>query len=176
MTGDPAPASRVRADTPRLPPEECLIAIYRPCSLVALVAAIACASSNGVVPSDGPLAIGTWGGDSGGLIVTDTAAHLHVGCTFGDLKGRIVLDAEGRFTASGTYMLRAYPITIGPTVPAQFAGQLRGKTLVVTATVNDTAQKTTVVRGPVTLQLGVEPRMANCPICRNPYGQLVVER
>jgi hypothetical protein len=124
------------------------------------------------VPSDGLVPLGTWGGDSGGLIVGDTAMHLHVGCTYGDASGRIAVDRSGHFDVAGSYMLRAYPITIGPSVPARFSGQLDGETVTITATVDDTVTHTTVVRGPVTVTLGVNPRLGPCPICRRPVVTL----
>ena len=68
-------------------------------------------------------------------------------------------------------MLRAYPIAVGPAVPAHFSVQLTGTTLTAIATVHDTMQQNIVVRGPVTFMLGAEPRMANCPICRSPHGK-----
>jgi hypothetical protein len=58
-------------------------------------------------------------------------------------------------------------------VPAQFTGQVDGATLVLTVTANDTVTHTTVVRGPVTLRYGDDPRMGPCPICRNPYDMRV---
>jgi hypothetical protein len=36
----------------------------------------------------------------------------------------------------------------------------------VTATVNDTVQKKTVVMGPVVVVFGAEPKLGPCPICR----------
>jgi hypothetical protein len=135
-------------------------------ALVALVGA--CAAGTTSVPSDHLIPLGTWGGDDGGLIVGDTSMHLHVGCTFGDVSGRVVVDANGRFDVAGSYMLRAYPITVGPAVPARFTGRIDGTRLTITATVNDTVAHQTVVRGPVSLTLGEEPRLANCPICRRP--------
>jgi hypothetical protein len=134
-----------------------------------LMTAITCSSTSSITSQGGTLALGTWGGEEGALIVGDTAAHLHVGCTFGDIHGRIVLDAAGHFEGDGSYLLRAYPIAVGPTMPAHFSLQLNGNTLTALATVDDTVGKTTVVRGPVTLTLGVAPKMANCPICRSPY-------
>jgi hypothetical protein len=139
---------------------------------VALAAALSCSAATPVVPADLRLPLGTFGGDSGGLIVGDTAAHLHVGCTFGDISGRVAVDASGRFDVAGSYMLRAYPITVGPSVPARFTGHIDGNRIVVTATIDDTVEKRTVVRGPVSLRLGVEPRLANCPICRRPIVTL----
>ncbi len=157
----------------------------RPIRSVALLAAATaamvamaagCSSSTSLAVSDGALALGTWGGDSSGMIVSDTAMHLHVGCTYGDVSGRIPVDAEGRIDVYGSYMLRAYPIAVGPAVPAHFVGTLSGKTAVITVTVDDTVQHTTVVRGPVSITLGVDPRLMPCPICRRPIRTIGVLR
>lgn len=135
--------------------------------IVALAAA-ACSSSraSAPLPSDGLLPLGNWGGEGAGLIVSDTAMHLHVGCTFGDASGRIALNSNGEFDVGGSYMLRAFPIAVGPTVPARFTGRLDGNTVTVTATVNDTVAKKTVVMGPVTVVFGSEAKLGPCPICR----------
>ena len=129
---------------------------------------VACSSSTSSLPPDGLLPLGTWGGDNAGMIVSDTAMHLHVGCTFGDVSGRVALATNGSFDVQGSYMLRAYPIAVGPTVPARFVGNVDGARATVTVTVNDTVQKQTVVLGPVVVTLGVDPRMGPCPICRRP--------
>src|SRR4051812_38603057 len=92
---------------------------------LSFIAAIACASST-ETDSTGPIAVGTWGGDSAALIVGDTAIHLHIACTFGDISGRVTPDATGFFHARGSYVLRAYPITVGPSMPAEFTGQRHG--------------------------------------------------
>ncbi len=130
----------------------------------------ACSASSAADDSFGPLAIGTWGSDSGAAIVGDTAVHLHIGCTFGDVSGRIVPGANGHFTVAGTYVLRAYPVLVGPTLPAQFSGQRVGDHVTITVTVNDTTTKQLVVRGPATFTLGAAPRESPCPICRDPFG------
>jgi hypothetical protein len=141
-------------------------------ALVATVATLSCASASPVVPSDLRLPLGTYGGDSGGMIVGDTAMHLHIGCTFGDVSGRVSVNQNGRFDVAGSYTLRAYPVAIGPAVPARFSGSIDGDRIVVTATIDDTVAHTTVVRGPVSLRLGVEPRLGPCPICRRPVVTL----
>jgi len=135
---------------------------------LALLAGACQSDSAGAPPADGRLALGTWGGDSAGVIVTDTLTHVHIGCTYGDITGRVVLDADGRFTRTGQFLLRAYPVAIGPTMPAVFVGRVTGSTLTITVTVTDTVAKQTVVRGPAVVIFGKEPRMANCPICRTP--------
>ena len=138
--------------------------------LAAVIAVIAACSSSTVssVPSDGKVPLGTWGGDNAGMIVGDTAMHLHVGCTFGDVSGRVPVDAQGNFDVSGSYVLRAYPIAVGPSLPARFVGRIDGATATVTVTVNDTVAHTTVVKGPVIVLQGEAPRLGPCPICRRP--------
>ena len=135
-----------------------------------LAASAACSSSttSATLPADGLLPLGNWGGDSSAMIASDTATHLHIACTFGDVSGRIALDQAGRFDVAGSYMLRAYPIAVGPTVPARFVGRLSGSTLTVTVLVNDTTQHQSVTRGPVTITLDAEPKLGPCPICRRP--------
>jgi hypothetical protein len=129
---------------------------------------IACSSSSTVGPLDGEFPLGTWGGDSAGLIVSDTGWHLHVGCTFGDVSGRVPVNADGTFDVAGSYTLHAYPIAVGPTDPARFTGKVTGATATVTAIITDTAQKQTVVHGPVVVSLGIAPRLGPCPICARP--------
>jgi hypothetical protein len=136
--------------------------------LLIAIPILACSSSPTVGPVDGDLPLGTWGGDSAGMIVSDTSFHLHVGCTFGDVSGRIHVNADGSFDVQGNYTLHAYPILVGPTDPARFIGKVSGSTAIVTATITDTAQHQTVVHGPVIVSLGVAPRLGPCPICARP--------
>lgn len=134
----------------------------------ATIVVLSCSSASTLPPFDGSLALGTWGGDSAGMIVGDTAMHLHVGCTFGDVSGRVPVGVNGLFDVSGSYLLRAYPIAIGPTMPARFTGRITGSTATVTVTVNDTVQQKTVVLGPVAVTFARDPRLMPCPICRRP--------
>jgi hypothetical protein len=139
-------------------------------SIGALSVVAACGvNKNPLFPPGGELALGTWGGDDAGVIVTDSLAHVHVGCTYGDMPGRVPLDSAGRFNVSGSYLLRAYPVAIGPTMPAQFAGLVEGSTLTLTVAVNDTVGHKLVALGPVTVVFGKEPRMGPCPICKTPH-------
>ena len=135
---------------------------------VAAVLAVACSSGDNLPPYDGYVALGTWGGDNSGMIVSDTAMHLHVGCTFGDVSGRIAITTGGDFDVAGSYMPRAYPVQVGPSVPARFVGHLDGSTVTITVTVNDTVQHQTLLYGPVKLRFGADPQMGPCPICRRP--------
>lgn len=145
-------------DTSRLP--------SRAAIALALVAAIGC--------GDGPptpIVVrldGTWGGEDAGLIVTDSLAHVHIGCTLGDASGPIFASPDGRFEAVGTYNIDAYPVDRGIIHPARFIGQIAGRMMTLTVELTDT----TVVLGPVLLIRDREPQMGPCPICRVP-GQPV---
>ena len=113
----------------------------------------------------GELAIGSWGGENAGMIVEDTVAHVHVGCTYGNFRLPVAVDDKGRIEAGGEYLLRAYPIAVGPTMPATLTGSLRGDELVFTVAVNDTIAKQRVTLGPATVRLGREAKLGPCPIC-----------
>ncbi len=141
---------------------------FPPATLSLATLLLACAESSPLPPSDGFLALGTWGADNAAVIVTATAVHVHVGCTSGDMPGRIPIDGEGRFTMDGSYVLRAYPVQVGPSLPAQFSGRVSGRTLTLAIAVNDTVEKKVVALGPVAVTFGREPEMGPCPICRVP--------
>jgi hypothetical protein len=151
---------------------ERLMGIQAGQALLAMLAATLVACGGGgreLLPplDEGRLVVGTWGGDSAGMIVGDSTVHVHVGCTSGNVPGRIVVDASHRFDVAGSYHLRMHPIVIGPAMPARYTGQLTGETVALTITVTDTVDKKTVVLGPVSVTLGRAPRQMPCPICRD---------
>jgi hypothetical protein len=142
--------------------------------LIVLVSA--CSSGDGIFPPDTDrLSVGTWGGINAGVIVSDTSAHVHVGCTNGTFAGPILLDDQGRFSATGSYILRAHPIVVGPPLPAQFIGVVDANRLHLTVMVNDTVTREVVTLGPVTVVFGRDPKMGPCPICR-PTGLKMINR
>ena len=147
----PIPAVLLRSAT--------LIVIF-----IGLVAA-SCDDSEFAPLPDDMLALGTWGGDDVAVMVTEERTHVHVGCTFGDMPAEVPLDGEGRFAIDGNYVLRAYPIQLGPSLPAQFSGVVSGKTLTLAIAVNDTVENKVVALGPVSVEFGREPQMGSCPIC-----------
>lgn len=136
--------------------------------LAAATVSATCYLDNAVVTAGGKLSVGTWGGERAGLIVNDTIAHVHVACTLGNFLAPVAIDENGRFTVTGRYVLRAYPVFVGPYHPAQFAGQVSGNSLTLTVTVSDTVENKTVTVGPVTVTFKQEPRMGPCPICTKP--------
>ena len=105
---------------------------------------------------------GTWGGENAGLVVSDDAAHVHIGCTLGDTNAPILPDAEGRFEVTGRYNVDAHPVDLGVFHPARFHGTVAGGIMTLRVTLTDTGQEL----GPVVLVFGREPRMGPCPICR----------
>ncbi|HXM38421.1 MAG TPA: hypothetical protein VN908_07150 [Gemmatimonadales bacterium] len=107
---------------------------------------------------------GTWGGDNAGLMADDTSAHVHIGCTYGNVHQQIAPDAQGRFDVPGEQNITAHPVDRGVLHPARFSGRIAGGQMSLTVTLTDTA----VVLGPVQLAYGKEPRMGPCPICRRP--------
>src|SRR5205809_6847100 len=84
-------------------------------------------------PSDGTIK-GTWGGDNAGLIADDSSAHVHIRCTFGNVHQTIVPDAAGRLDVPGDYVLRAYAVYGGPTLPARLRGSVTCQPVLLCAT------------------------------------------
>lgn len=107
---------------------------------------------------------GTWGGENAGLIADDTSAHVHIGCTYGNIHQQLVLDSNGRFDMPGEQNITAHPVDLGVMHPARFVGRVRGGDMTLTITLTDTS----VTLGPVVLVYGREPHMGPCPICRRP--------
>ena len=131
-----------------------------------LTGLLAAACSDGpALPSDGLLPLGTWGGEGAGVVVTESVTHVHVGCTLGDIPGRLALDADGRFSVAGEYVLQAYPVLVGPSMPAVFHGRLEGRWLTITVVVQDTVAHQVVTKGPVSVAYHRDPELGPCPIC-----------
>jgi len=122
-------------------------------------------ASGPLPPDDRTLAAGTWGGENAGVIVSDATVHVHLGCTVGDFPGPVSLDAGGRFTAAGAYVLQAFPVQQGPRLPAQFSGRVRRGILTLAIAVQDTVAGRLVALGPVSVALGRTPELGPCPIC-----------
>ena len=135
--------------------------------LLTLLLLAACGRTD-LLPPGSTLAAGTWGGDKAGILLGAEGAHVHMGCTYGDFPVPIALAPNGAFDVDGSYLLRAHPIAVGPTMPARFKGRVTGTTVTMTVEVTDTVADSTVVLGPSTVVFGDEPRMGVCPICRVP--------
>ena len=105
---------------------------------------------------------GTWGGENAALIADDTSAHVHIGCTYGNVHQAIVPDHDGYFDVPGEQNITAHPVDLGVMHPARFSGRAIDGHIRLTITLTDT----TVTLGPVDVLYGKEPRMGPCPICR----------
>ena len=136
--------------------------------LASAVLLAACGTTEAPTATGTMLRIGTWGGNNVGVIATDTITHVNIGCTFGDFPGDIPLDNNGHFAVNGSYMLHAYPVAGGPSMPAQMSGQVVGSTLTFAIAVNDTTAKQVTSLGPSTVVFGKDPSMGPCPICLIP--------
>ena len=112
------------------------------------------------------LRAGTWGGEGAAVVVGDTSVHVHVGCTTGDFPAPVRLSRAGDFDVAGRYQPRAFPVAVGPSVPARFIGAVDDATLTLRVTVDDTVENRLRLYGPVTVRLGEVPRLGPCPICR----------
>ena len=129
-----------------------------------------CDPSSPLRPPKGIL--GLWGGENAALIADDSSAHVHIGCTYGNIHQLIVPDADGRFVVPGEQNIIAHPVDAGIFHPAQFSGRITGNNMTLTITLTDT----TVTLGPVQLSFGKEPRMGPCPICRRGFPMASSER
>ncbi|MEX1184922.1 MAG: hypothetical protein WEF86_17090 [Gemmatimonadota bacterium] len=136
--------------------------------MLSAIAAIAgCSRADVVLPPPGDvIGDGTWGGDNVALLMQDSLAHVHVGCTNGYFPAPLMLDENRRFNVAGRYVLRAYPVQSGPDLPARFAGVVQGNRLIFTVAVDDTVENRLTVLGPVEVVYRREPVMQICPICR----------
>jgi hypothetical protein len=139
---------------------------------MAVTLLVACDGDSPAGPARDSLRVGTWGGDSAGIIVNDTIVHVHINCTYGDFPGPVELDANGQFSVRGSYQLRAFPIVTGPTMPALFTGVLDGNELSGTVVVIDTIEIRLVGVGPVRVRFGREPELGPCPICAVPGNRM----
>src|SRR6266513_5286194 len=88
---------------------------------------------------------GMWGGENAALIADDSSAHIHIGCTYGDVHHRIIPDRDGRFDVPGEQNISSHPVDRGILHPARFVGRVIGSSLTLTVTLTDT----TVTLGPV---------------------------
>lgn len=123
--------------------------------------ASACALVGDSTPEQVPL--GTWGGDDAGWIVDGQGVHLHVGCTRGEIPGRVAVAADGRFEVLGRHNVDAFPVDLGITHPALYTGQMFGDDRLRFEVRLLDADLTL---GPAVVFRDREPRMRHCPICR----------
>lgn len=92
-----------------------------------------------------PVAVGTWGGQNVQLDVTEDGVRIRFSCARGSIERPLTLDAEGRFSAKGTFVAGA----VGPSReddppksrPAVYSGVVRDKVMTLTVAVADSKEE-----------------------------------
>lgn len=108
------------------------------------------------------VANGQWGGQNAQLDVSEDGANLRFSCAHGSIELPLTLDAEGRFSAQGTFVAEG----MGPlreddppkSRPAVYSGVVRDKVLTLTVTVPDSKGE----GGTFELTLGEPGRIRRC--------------
>lgn len=106
--------------------------------------------------------LGTWGGEHIRMLVSAKGASIEYDCAQGSIVGRLTLDAERKFNATGAHMREGPgPIRMGvdrASRPAAFSGQVNGDEMSLTVTLTDEKQSI----GDFTLRRGSEGRLRKC--------------
>lgn len=106
--------------------------------------------------------LGTWGGEHIRIIVNADGASVEYDCAHGTLVGTLILNAENKFTITGSHMREGPgPIRIGITRksrPARYEGKVTGDDMTLTVTLTDTDDEV----GTFTLRRGSEGRLRKC--------------
>jgi hypothetical protein len=91
------------------------------------------------------VAAGTWGGQNVQLDVTEGGARLRFSCAYGEIGQPLTLDAEGRFSAKGTFVAEGMGPTREDDPPksraAVYSGAVRDDLMTLTVTVADSKEE-----------------------------------
>lgn len=91
------------------------------------------------------VAAGMWGGQNVQLDVTEGGARLRFSCAQGKIERPLTLDAEGRFSAQGTFVAGAMGPTREDDPPksrtAVYSGVVRDKVMTLSVTVTDAKEE-----------------------------------
>lgn len=108
-----------------------------------------------------PLA-GGWGGTHVGLTLDAAGGRLDYDCAAGTIVGPVMLDAAGRFRATGTHTPgTGGPVQQGqvlPAYPASYQGQVRRDRMTLSISVPSRG----FVIGPYELRRGADPVLMRC--------------
>lgn len=82
---------------------------------------------------------GNWGGDRMNLVMGPTGGEIRMDCASGTIKGRVMIDAKGNFTARGTFdQEKGGPIRAEDFAnkgkPAIFRGHMSGDMMTLSVT------------------------------------------
>jgi hypothetical protein len=108
------------------------------------------------------VANGNWGGQNVRMDVTDGGVQFKFSCAHGSIEQPLTLDAEGRFSAKGTFT----PEAMGPldetnppkSQPAIYSGSVRDKSMTLTITLTETKEEV----GTFSLEHGKPGRIWRC--------------
>src|SRR4030095_6965508 len=88
---------------------------------------------------------GTWGGQNVQLDVTEGGARLRFSCAYGKIEQPLTLDAEGRFSAKGTFVAEGAGPTREDDPPksraAVYSGAVRDHLMTLTGTAADSKEE-----------------------------------
>ena len=127
--------------------------------LVIAVAALSGCTSLQVAPQ--PLT-GSWGGTHIGLTLDAAGGQLDYDCAAGTIAGPVMVDAAGRFHATGTHTPGtggpAHQGYVPPAYPASYQGNVRGDEMTIRISVPARG----FVIGPYQLRRGADPNLLRC--------------
>jgi len=129
-------------------------------AILALCAALGCSASS--PNSVSPALTGTWGGPNVSVTVSAQGATTQFVCAHGTIDQTIVPDANGNFSAAGTYVYE-HPSTANgqpgtDSHSARYDGQITGTSMRISVTVPDKSQ----VFGPFDATLGTTGPNSRC--------------
>ncbi len=105
---------------------------------------------------------GAWGSENLSMNVQSSAITLQYSCASGSINQPVVVDAQGNFTASGTYTQQrggpAQQDETLPTYPVRYIGHISGNSMTLTVSRTDVSQDF----GTYQLQYG---QTGNVPLC-----------
>jgi hypothetical protein len=108
------------------------------------------------------VAVGSWGGQNALLEISEGGAHIGFSCARGTIEGPVTVDADGRFSAKGTFTAEG----MGPrneddppkSRPAVYSGVVQDKKMTLTVTLPDDKNE----GGTFELTLGEPGRVRRC--------------
>jgi hypothetical protein len=110
---------------------------------------------------DSNLKAGRWGGPHVAMTVTSERTEIEFDCGEASVDGTIVLDRDGAFTATGTFVQeRPGPTTPGgpPRRPMRLTGGVKDDTMDMRVMLTDQNEDI----GSFTLAFGADPRLVKC--------------
>jgi hypothetical protein len=121
------------------------------------VLALACACDEAIEPPS--LLEGDWGGDHVAVEATGDTVATRFDCAHGSIEAPVVLDRDGRFAASGEYVVDA-----GPSRPflATYEGTVRGDRLDLRVLIGTVPSEPPDTAGPFVAYRGGEARVTYC--------------